>query len=522
MRSCVLIFVCGLALAPPASAGPQRAVDAVEPAARAPEARQAQPSADAERRLLLQALATGRALLRKRDHVGAGRTFDDILAHPLFGTLSAEERRAAWSGAAGADIEADRLDRARERTRRAIEADPGDADDWYRLSTLNYDLEDHDAAAAAFIELAQRWPELLVNVNQDYITWLLDRLERGSPRRVEYLQSLFDARWERPEYGSDRLWYQLALAHLENGDEDRARAVVRRIIAPELVVRMRSDRRFDSAIDRDGWTFDAGRSAERAIEAQRDRVAAQPRNLMARVQLTYRLLEAGQHAQTLRVADEALRAIAEAGVADEAPFDDIQQQIWLMNNRAIALRRLGRVDEALDELLRASRLVESGGGNVSQSLNLGMFMAQLGRADEARASIGRAPEQTMTGYGRMVRALVELRIALLREDRAAERRAFAYLRRHREDAPDAYLDALLLTGRIEDAAQALIARLASPEDRGDALFYLQEFRENAPLPGDAAHREHFRRMRDRDDLRAAVEAVGRIERHPVFALRGMQ
>lgn len=522
MRSCVLILAGGLALAQPALAGPQRTVDAVEPAARATAARQPPASADAERRLLLQALATARALLRKRDHVGAGRAFDDVLAHPLFATLSAEERRAAWSGAAGADIEVDRFDRARDRTRRAIEADPGDPEDWYRLSTLSYDLKDYDAAAAALIELAQRWPELLVNLNQDYITWLLDRLEDDSPRRVEYLQALFDARWERPEYGSDRLWYQLALALLENGDDDRARAVVRRIVVPELVVRMRSDRRFDPAIDRESWSFDPGRSAERAIEAQRDRVAAQPRSLMARVQLTYRLLEAGQHAQTLAVADDALRAIAEADVAEEAPFDDIQKQVWLMNNRAIALRRLGRIDEARDELLRASRLVESGGGNVSQSLNLGMFMAQLGRADEARASIDRAPEQTMTGYGRMVRTLVQLRIALLREDRAAERRAFAYLRRHREDAPDAYLDALLLTGRIEDAAQALIARLASPEDRGDALYYLQEFRENAPLPGDVAHREHFRSMLAREDLRAAIEKVGRIERHPIFPLRGMQ
>jgi hypothetical protein len=120
MRSCVLILAGGLALAQPALAGPQRTVDAVEPAARATAARQPPASADAERRLLLQALATARALLRKRDHVGAGRAFDDVLAHPLFATLSAEERRAAWSGAAGADIEVDRFDRG-VRSRRIPE-----------------------------------------------------------------------------------------------------------------------------------------------------------------------------------------------------------------------------------------------------------------------------------------------------------------------------------------------------------------------------------------------------------------
>ena len=96
---------------------------------------------------------------------------------------------------------------------------------------------------------------------------------------------------------------------------------------------------------------------------------ARPRSLRALTDHTYDLLSTGQNDVVLELTADALARIDAAG-PDAPPFDDVARyRPWIMNNRAIALSRLGRRDEALVQLEQARTLDEDGGTNVSQSCN---------------------------------------------------------------------------------------------------------------------------------------------------------
>ncbi len=77
--------------------------------------------------------------------------------------------------------------------------------------------------------------------------------------------------------------------------------------------------------------------------------------------------------------------------------------------------------------------------------------------------------------------------------------------------------ALLCIGDIDGAAAADISRLGDPEHRDTALLALQIY-EPPPVVLSEQEAEIERRkaaIRERPDVRAAVDAVGRIERAPL-------
>ena len=99
---------------------------------------------------------------------------------------------------------------------------------------------------------------------------------------------------------------------------------------------------------------------------------------------------------------------------------------------------------------------------------------------------------------------------------------------HERDNPSAVIGAFLCTNELDAAAQHLIRRVQSPEQRNKALLYLQyttsdsrakrRFHEHATFAGLSPghilwHR--FDQLRQRSDLLNAVEQVGYIEVVPL-------
>jgi hypothetical protein len=191
-----------------------------------------------------------------------------------------------------------------------------------------------------------------------------------------------------------------------------------------------------------------------------------------------------------------------------------------MNNRAIGLRRLGRIEEAVAEIERASHLEEVGTTNVSQVLNLAAFYCDLGRPNDARRTIERVGP--MSGYGRMVLGSVEHCAALQTGDRQAARRALDYLLSHRSDSEALLLAAFVHEGRLDDAARILIGQLDDPKSRGDALDFVQEFREGPELIGSRSLNANHDALMARNDVKAAIESVGRVGMHDVFDNTGIE
>lgn len=464
-------------------------------------------------------IVEAQSLFDDGDRARAGRTLERAMGDPGFRALPAADRRLAWAVRARIDMAEQRHARAIEHLQKALDADDDDPDVWYWLAMSQHHHEKAEAAAKSFTELAERWPELLANIASDDIYRLQASLREGSQEKLDLLQTLFDARWDDPAGDASALWHQLALMRLDRGEIDQARAAVRQIVHPGVIIAMRSDRRFDALVDRDSWAFNPGRASARAVEAMRSKVDARPDDLDAKVQLSYALLDAGDHEGVLRLVDGALADPAEKDVAGEPASDDYEaaeNRAWLLNNRAVALYRLGRTQDALADMERARRVSDGPGPNISQTLNLGEFHCMQGNAVDARRMADAVEDGQISDYGRMIQARLRLCAAWLSQDAGGMKRALSTIRKGRANGEWIHLDALVMLGRYDEAAQALIQMLGSPRERSDTLYSLQTYREVPPTPTLSRLRGQHEALLARDDVKAMIERVGRRETHDLY------
>lgn len=467
---------------------------------------------------LASRLADAVALATDGDHAIAEIALSQVIADPAFDDLSAAQRHQALSTAAFIAMGLNDLPRAREGFLAATRVDPdADPNDWYRLSQIERQLGNREAAAENLLRVLRGWPELLGNIPERDITQPLYVLTPESPARLELLQRLFDASWTRNDLGASDLWYELAMMRVQRGEPEAARNAIARITGPMEMVKLRADRRFDALVDRNDPRFDIAGAARAYADDLRVKAMLQPERLDILREMTYAMLTVGDNRDVLAVTDAALAVIADG--TEASPFDDINEQLWLMNNRAVALRRLGRIDEALAQLEHASRLDEDGHPNVSQVLNLGRFYSSLGRLDDAMKTV--AQVEGMTDYGRFVQASVQHRAAQRSGDTVRSSRALAYLRQHRQESEIRFLGALIEADRLDEAAAVMVAMLESPHERAAALIAVQKFRTTEPLAGDAAYKDRWRQVLARREVQDAVQRVGRIEHHDIHSGPGM-
>jgi hypothetical protein len=122
----------------------------------------------------------------------------------------------------------------------------------------------------------------------------------------------------------------------------------------------------------------------------------------------------------------------------------------------------------------------------------------------------------ISDYGRMFQARVRLCAAWLSQDAKGMRRAFETIRKGRTHAETIHLEALVMLGRLDEAAQALIGLLDSPKERAATLEVLQQYREVEPTPTLARLRAQRDALLARDDVKAAIDRVGRRERYDLY------
>lgn len=466
-----------------------------------------------------QRIAEAAVIAAGGQHARADRLMDQLLAEPAYQSLPANERSDLLSRAALVAWQNERLDVARQRYAELARQGSDNPDDWYRLAAIALEQDDKDAAAEAMTEFAARWPEYLDNIESELLLLLAAQGDTSSPARLGFQQALFDANWKGGASNTPgAIWFRLARARLEQGDIEAARQVVRRIQEPDSVISMRADRRFDALLDPKSPRADVMLATERQIQLLRTRAEVYPDKLEPLLQLSYMLLFAGNNQEVIDLSDAAIARITAAEVGKPA-FTDLEKQLWLMNNKAIALRRLGRIDEAHAEMKRASQLSENGTDNVSQVLNLGDMECLRGNARQALAAADSAPTANLSGYGKAVAASIRHCAAMLDNNARARRQALAQLRALRDEAPMPYFNAL-----IQDDPSAALAYmqelLDSPMQRNEVLDWAQECRTPDALPGQIASRQREAAFRERADVKAAIEKVGRIERYEVYCQLG--
>ena len=500
-------------------AGSILCVDAL--AASRPAAPVSPPLGRASQRAPLAALyariEAAMAAAARGDHASARLRFDEVAGDALFGTLTRAQQREVLSAAAIAAWHQEDLPRAAELLRAATVADGNVPDDWYRLAILELQLGQRSRAMQQVAAFARRWPALVNNLDRMLLIELLFRAEPREVDRLNLMDALFDAGWNDNERKVDDVWRELALLHLTRGAQPRAHEVLARISDPLVIAAIRSDKRFDAlqaAID--GLpTVEAAAAAN--VARLQDLTGRFPKRIDLASDLGTALLVVGRDADALAVSEAMLTSIDDA--QDTRSFAALDDRIWVMNNKAIALRRAGRFDEAAAQFKAAGELGEGGGDNVSQRLNLGTFLCAIGRPTEALAVI--EPVGDMSGYGRMVQTAVQHCAALQRRDAPGAARALAYLYDHRADSREIVVNALLRANDIERAASELIRALEHADDRAKALEYVQEFRTPMALPAQEELRANRTHLLARADVQAAIDRVGRVLRHEVFDVSGI-
>ncbi|MEO8748725.1 MAG: hypothetical protein ABI379_13900 [Rhodanobacter sp.] len=391
----------------------------------------------------------------------------------------------------------------------------GDAAWTTRLSTA-FSIANYDDASHSLTILAQRWPERLSGLNAGAIMQLHYQLglarDHGADRAM--LDALFDARWQAKGVEPSALWRALALLHIQSHEVARASTVALRITSGRVALSMLVDKRFDTITRGHPGAFDVDRLVATEIKSALAHAKAHPDQLAPITDLQDLFLATGEYPRVLSVSDAAVAEVERRnGAKTYTDFDD--RYNWVLDNRARALQREGRWDDAVRVRVRAARRPENGGMNVSQLINLGELYADLDQIDKAADAIIELGE--LSPVGRMQLEGVKLRIALARKDNAAIDAAMAYLRKHRADDLAAWEDALLLRGDLDGAAALLIERLGNLDWRNDALVDMQHYIRVARTPAQTVIQDRWSALTARPDVQAAMLKVGRVEQFHMAA-----
>ncbi len=390
---------------------------------------------------------------------------------------------------------------------RATALDQADGNAWLERSSTAYALGDYADSARSVTAIARRWPDVLHRIFDQPI-YVIDTKLAAEPAqtatRQAMLQALFDARWTDRDGEPSSMWRELGSLLLVEGRTAQAAAVTSRITSARVILSMRVDKRFDALVQRDPQAFDVDRTMAAAHAA----VAAHPDRLRPLTTLQTLLLDTGQYRQVLAVTDAVMaNVLAGKGKSTYKDFDD--RYVWIIDQRARALARLGRWNEAAEQWAAATRQPEQGGMNVSQIINLGDYYAN--RREPVRALDMVAELGNMSPYGRMNLELVKLKVAVQQHDQAGTAAHLAYMRAHRTDAIALWQRALLVSGDLDGAAELLLQRLRNPAWRSSALVDMQHYATVRMTPIEAEINRRWNKVIAQPAVQKALQPVGRIE-----------
>jgi hypothetical protein len=156
---------------------------------------------------------------------------------------------------------------------------------------------------------------------------------------------------------------------------------------------------------------------------------------------------------------------------------------------------------------------ERGDSNFSQKINLAGYYVMLGRPSEALKVINEVPN--LITYGGMAREEIRAYAYAQLHDLGGLNRSVGYMKTHAADAPQLLIGTLIEAGEMDEAAREVIKQLGDRLQRTRVLTALQDdlIPETAP---DFTKRHHrlVVALRQRADVKAAIDKVGRIETIP--------
>lgn len=369
----------------------------------------------------------------------------------------------------------------------------------------------HQEAGDALVRLAREWPG---EVNRFHLEMAVDlhyQLRDSPEAQRTQLQRLFDAGFDPVDGRASDLWLELVRLHLDAGDIPRARAAASRVDGVSNAVAMRIDRRFDPLTQADPSLADIRVQGKRALAAMRAKAEKLPNDLGLQYQLVDAHLMLGEHAEV----DALVTAMTDAlGKPGESELTGLDHRSRMLLARATMHRRNGNIQGVLEDAEMASLLTAPDWYDFGK-VTLAQTLCDLGRTKDAAAALDPALDESE--WMGPLQSLQRICIAISEGDPTA---AKAHLARLREQATvrtyGMLMSGQLSLGDVDGAAATYIAMLDDPFMRIEALTYIQRDRDPPLLPGEEAFERAFKVMQAREDVKAAIEKVGRVETWDIF------
>lgn len=435
--------------------------------------------------------------------------WDRVTRHPKFETLPSRMRSTAYflpvlCGVAG--------DRASELIRAATAEEAAPAGAWGARFVDSARSEDNDDALGALEKAAEKSGDGTADLYDDDLVFRFWRkLGDDKPARMRMAAALDGMKWRPKALTStpDGIWLAHAANLLEAGNSTEAERFLRKLSRPEPLIEMRTDKRFAAIVDAHPNDFDVKFAAIAILETDRSALKAVPRDAESIQAVAYDLRVLGRFDEALTHLDAALTQ------RDLKNLRGLDWQNWIQNERAYVLVELGRYDEGIAAMRKASRQSERGGANVSQMINLALMLNDLGRYSEALKALAPLEGKKLASpYGQMWIATNRAcaYAGLQKIELAKAEMAFADA--HVADNRLAHLRAALCLDD-DSAARSLVLLLRS-KDPSSAIVSFSKSGIEPPLPPHAKQmEERLERVQQRPDVRAAFDSVGRAERFEV-------
>ncbi len=487
--------------APPAAA-PSDAPPAIQSSSQSPDPNQpaSQRLDDALRLIANKQFDAGLAALRS------------VIGARSFARLPGEDQYRALRAAGRAEMGFQRWSLARDYMVRAAAMPQASANDQRALLTIGAQLHDEPLCARSLTALARKWPERLRDIDEFYLTrFLAEQAKLPRTTALALLQSLYAANFKlKWDMEPSESWRDLMLLLIEQGRDSDAADVSARITDPLVLIQIRADRRFDTAVAAHPQAFDAEAAADRQIKWLQAKDEDGANSLRIKTLLMTALMRRHHAAAGLAIADDAIAEIRDTNYPERRFVDYLPEYGELLTGRAYVLFGLGLWDEGIAQLKAAAREFDHDRDNVGAAIDLAQAECDLGRPTDARSVLAQITEG-LSPYGQMQVEGVRLDAATQEGDSAQVERSLRYLRSHRDDAAASYLGDLIVANQLDRAAGELRRQLLDPDTRESALGNVQTYSPERDTPRDLEMHARWQSLLARPDVQSAIARVGRVE-----------
>ncbi len=393
---------------------------------------------------------------------------------------------------------------------------------WHKLHLGDLGGKPLDSLEAAK-KLAQRAQQSLNEIDIRVVWRIANSLEvtlLGDKRR-EFVGVLFDAGYTSPDPTVDLDGLRIFYARLMRDEAMSAGAaiVIREIKNPLMLAPIFYDRRYDTALKNFRnmpKVEDIPSMVEQYVSNRRSIMEENPDRLSAALTYIQALKMSGDFDGAYRAATDVVDMMGDDAVS--SPYTDYAEfSNWVLNELSYLLYDVGRPTEARQTLEAAAALQENGGDNVSQIINLSLLLVGEGKFDDALQTISSLNYDNASSYGVMWAKSTEVCARALSIPATEFSEQLNYLRTHRDKNASALSRALLCVNNIDEAAEVYIERLNDLDERDDALSGLQIVIDTPNmLPVSKILQQRFDIIRQRADVKAAANDVGRILQLPIY------